>query len=72
MPFTAGDVAALEAATIHPALALGIEKTKGTLNFDSDADFVLLSDDLHVLATIIGGECVWANEACDVFSVIPS
>lgn len=35
-------VYALEAATLHPAKAIGIEKYKGTLNFGSDADFVLL------------------------------
>ena len=50
---------ALEAATLHPAQLLGITAQKGTLDFDSDADFVFLDENLHVLATFIGGEKVW-------------
>lgn len=52
-------VYALETATLHPAKCLGIEKTKGTLDFESDADFVMLDDELRVLSTWIGGECVY-------------
>lgn len=52
-------VYALEAATLHPAKCLGVEKTKGTLDFKSDADFVMLDDELRVLSTWIGGECVY-------------
>ncbi|XP_055911096.1 N-acetylglucosamine-6-phosphate deacetylase [Eupeodes corollae] len=52
-------VYALETATLHPAKCLGIEKSKGTLDFDSDADFVMLDDKLRVLSTWIGGECVY-------------
>lgn len=52
-------VYALEAATLHPAKCLGIEKSKGTLDFESDADFVMLNDELRVLSTWIGGECVF-------------
>lgn len=55
-----GIVYCLEAATLHPAKALGIEQRKGCLNFECDADFVLLTDDLHVISTWIGGECVYA------------
>ncbi|CAH2062823.1 unnamed protein product, partial [Iphiclides podalirius] len=33
---------ALETASLHPAKALGIENRKGNLNFDCDADFVIL------------------------------
>lgn len=53
-----GNVLALEAATVHPAQCMGIAKRKGNLDFGCDADFVLLDDDLNVLATYIAGECV--------------
>lgn len=56
-----GTVRALEAASLHPAKLLGISDKKGTLNFDSDADFIVLNDDLVVLATYIAGECVWSK-----------
>lgn len=54
-------VEALDCATLHPAEALGITNQKGTLNFNTDADFVILDDDLSVLATYISGDCVWEN-----------
>lgn len=53
-----GMVYALEAASLHPAQALGIEQRKGALTFGADADFVLLNDELRVLSTWIAGECV--------------
>jgi len=52
-------VEALEAATLHPAQLLGIEKSKGTLDFCSDADFVLLDTELSVCATYIAGKLAW-------------
>lgn len=52
-------VEALESASLHAAEVLGIQNRKGTLNFDTDADFVILDNDLHVLSTWIAGECVW-------------
>jgi len=52
-------VEALEAATLHPAQLLGIEKSKGTLDFGSDADFVMLDCQLNVCATYIAGRRVW-------------
>lgn len=54
-------VEALEAATLHPAEALGIQNTKGVLHFDADADFVMLNKDLQLLSTWIAGECVHDN-----------
>lgn len=48
-------VEALEAASLHPALALGLEQRKGTLNFGADADIVVLDDELVVKALVIGG-----------------
>ena len=50
---------ALEAASLHPAQVLGQEGHKGTLEFGSDADLVLLDQDLHVQATFIAGQLVW-------------
>ncbi|XP_062570177.1 N-acetylglucosamine-6-phosphate deacetylase-like isoform X2 [Saccostrea cucullata] len=57
-----GTVRALEAATFHPAHFLGITDRKGTLDFGTDADFILLDDDLKVLSTYIGGELVWSRQ----------
>nr|XP_044250507.1 N-acetylglucosamine-6-phosphate deacetylase [Drosophila takahashii] len=51
-------VYAIEAATLHPAQCLKIEDRKGTLDFGSDADFILLDDRLQVLSTWIAGTCV--------------
>ncbi|XP_018620100.1 N-acetylglucosamine-6-phosphate deacetylase [Scleropages formosus] len=51
--------AALEAASLHPAQLLGISHRKGTLNYGTDADFVLLDDELSVRATYIAGHQVW-------------
>ncbi|XP_034490905.1 N-acetylglucosamine-6-phosphate deacetylase [Drosophila innubila] len=48
-------VYAIEAASLHPAKCLGIEEQKGTLDFDSDADFILLDDNLQLLSTWISG-----------------
>ncbi|XP_034396092.1 N-acetylglucosamine-6-phosphate deacetylase [Cyclopterus lumpus] len=50
---------ALEAASLHPAQLLGLAERKGTLDFGSDADLVLLDDALNVKATFISGEEVW-------------
>ena len=47
---------ALEAASLHPAQCLGIENHKGTLEYGSDADFIILDDDLNIYATFIAGQ----------------
>lgn len=52
---------ALEAASMHPAECLGITDRKGTLNYGSDADFILLDDDMEIHSTWIAGECVFAS-----------
>ncbi|KAJ1954448.1 N-acetyl-glucosamine-6-phosphate deacetylase [Dipsacomyces acuminosporus] len=49
-------VEAIEAASLHPAQMLGIESRKGTLAFGSDADIILLTDDLHVEHIYVRGE----------------
>lgn len=54
-----GIVKAVECASLHPAQVLGITEFKGTLNFGSDADFIILDNQLNVLATFIGGQKVW-------------
>ncbi|XP_034750925.1 N-acetylglucosamine-6-phosphate deacetylase [Etheostoma cragini] len=53
---------ALEAASLHPAKLLGVSHKKGTLDYGSDADLVLLDDALNVKATFISGEEVWRKE----------
>ncbi|XP_017760179.1 PREDICTED: N-acetylglucosamine-6-phosphate deacetylase [Eufriesea mexicana] len=57
-------VEALEAATLHPARTLGIEKTKGVLNYGADADMVMLDKNLELLSTWISGECVYSKYNC--------
>ena len=52
-------VQALEAASLHPAQVLGITNRKGTLDYGTDADLVILDDELKIMATYIAGECVW-------------
>ncbi|KAJ8374152.1 hypothetical protein SKAU_G00047320 [Synaphobranchus kaupii] len=51
--------AALEAASLHPAQLLGLSHLKGSLDYGTDADFVLLDDELNVRATYIAGQQVW-------------
>lgn len=50
---------ALEAASLRPAMVLGLENRKGSLSYGCDADFVVLNDGLEVLATWIAGKCVF-------------
>lgn len=52
----------IEAASLHPAQVMGISHLKGTLDYGSDADFLLVSDrgPLRVRNTFIGGECVYS------------
>uniref|UniRef100_A0A4W4GVE3 N-acetylglucosamine-6-phosphate deacetylase n=1 Tax=Electrophorus electricus TaxID=8005 RepID=A0A4W4GVE3_ELEEL len=50
---------ALEAASLHPAQLLGISHRKGTLDYGTDADFVILDDTLTVRETYIAGHLVW-------------
>lgn len=50
---------AVNAATLHPARAVGVADRKGSLAVGKDADLVLLDDDLSVWATIVEGEVVY-------------
>lgn len=52
-------VEAIDCATLHPARVMGISNRKGTLNYGSDADFIILDKELNVLATFIEGQLVW-------------
>lgn len=52
---------ALEYASLHPARLLGISHQKGTLDYGSDADFIILDDELTVKATYIAGQQVWKD-----------
>jgi len=54
-------VEALEAASLKPAKFIQIYPQKGTLAIGSDADFVVLSDQLEVESTYIGGELAWSH-----------
>lgn len=52
-------VEAIEAATLHPARLLGIDKQKGTLNVGGDADFVFLDDstgEIRVKRVFVAGD----------------
>jgi N-acetylglucosamine-6-phosphate deacetylase len=56
-------VEALEAATLHPAQALGIQDKKGTLSFGADADFILVDkDSLELDSTWIAGQNVYNSK----------
>lgn len=50
---------AIEAATLHPAQLLGIVDRKGTLEYGTDADFVIIDENVFVHATFIGGAAVF-------------
>lgn len=49
-------VEAIEAATLHPAQALGITDFKGSLDYGCDADILFLDDDLHIQRVFVNGE----------------
>ena len=57
-----GHVLALEGASLHPAQLMGITDKKGTLDYNTDADFILLDDSLKVKATYIAGRLVWKHK----------
>jgi N-acetylglucosamine-6-phosphate deacetylase len=51
---------AVTMATNNPARAVGFE-TKGRLDVGADADFAVLTPDLDVVQTFVGGEEIWSN-----------
>ena len=64
-------VQALEAATLHPAKALGISERKGTLSFGADADLVLLDQQLNVQSTWIASKLVYQNPSAQCHRSYP-
>ncbi|XP_040575115.1 N-acetylglucosamine-6-phosphate deacetylase [Lepeophtheirus salmonis] len=61
------EVEALEAVTLHPAQALGIEYQKGTLDYGTDADFIILRRNerkngyYDLMSTWVKGVKVYSN-----------
>lgn len=53
----------LEAASLKPAQVLGVDDIKGNLNLDSDADFILVDEDLNVHATYVAGQLAWLKSS---------
>ena len=52
-------VDAINAATLHPAKALKIKQSKGTLDFQGDADFIMINlEEFNLESTWISGNCV--------------
>ncbi|WP_367717960.1 N-acetylglucosamine-6-phosphate deacetylase [Nitratireductor sp. GISD-1A_MAKvit] len=49
---------ALRMVGLYPAQAIGLDAAKGWLGAGSDADFVILDNDLNVVSTWIGGQAV--------------
>jgi len=48
--------AAILAATLHPALLLGIEARKGQIKAGNDAEIIVMDDDFNVIQTYCRGE----------------
>jgi N-acetylglucosamine-6-phosphate deacetylase len=53
---------ALATVSLTPSLLLGMENERGRLSIGSRADVTLLTPDLHVAATYIGGELAFCSE----------
>uniref|UniRef100_A0AC34RJ22 Amidohydrolase-related domain-containing protein n=1 Tax=Panagrolaimus sp. JU765 TaxID=591449 RepID=A0AC34RJ22_9BILA len=53
---------ALKCATENPAKLLKIPAQKGTLSYESDADFILIDDKINVKATFISGMKVFSAD----------
>ncbi len=53
---------AIHMATLTPARAVGVADRKGSLEPGKDADVVLLTQDLRVVRTLVGGNTVYCAE----------
>ncbi|KAK6740530.1 hypothetical protein RB195_008782 [Necator americanus] len=53
---------ALICATEKPATLMGIQGCKGSISIGLDADLVLITEGVDILATYIGGNLVYANK----------
>ena len=49
-------------ASLNPAIAIGIDKTKGSIAVDKDADFCLADEDMNISRTILRGETIYNAE----------
>jgi len=52
---------AVEMATINPAVAIGVNGNKGSLELGKDADIVIIDDELNVYMTIVKGNIVYKS-----------
>jgi len=50
---------AIKMATINPAVAINVDKNKGSLEPGKDADIVIIDDDVNVYVTIVKGKVVY-------------
>jgi N-acetylglucosamine-6-phosphate deacetylase len=57
---------AIAMATLTPARAIGLEKTKGTFALGSDADFVVLSPELEVVQTFSRGVRIFRHQGAAI------
>jgi N-acetylglucosamine-6-phosphate deacetylase len=54
---------AVNCASGHPAKMLGIYPSKGSLQFGTDADFIIIDEDINIFSTFIAGDLVWCEDA---------
>lgn len=47
---------AVNAASLNPAHAIGVEKTKGSIEIGKDADLIVMDDNCNIYKTYVGGE----------------
>ena len=53
---------AVRMASLNPAAALGLDKTKGSIAEGKDADFCFADADLNISRTILGGRTIYRKE----------
>lgn len=54
---------AVNCASEHPAKMMGIYPTKGSLYFNTDADFIIIDENINIFSTFIAGDLVWSDES---------
>ena len=54
-------VESIRCASEHPAKLLGLFPHKGSLDYGSDADFIILDENVNVKATFIDGDLKWSD-----------
>ena len=47
-------------ASLNPARVIGVQKSKGSLEHGKDADIVVLSPQLEVVATVVEGDLLYS------------